>query len=211
MNKNALQWINSFFVNVLACLVVFSISACCSPGKVKSSDQVSASAKVEDSSAMTKIKKETPVVALLPEGSDPIPFSLTDLDGKVVSLDDYLGEKAVILAFWSFFCGPCREEIPQLDEVAKKYIDRGLVTLAVNLDGPKLEKAIRKYSKDGGYSFRVLWEEMNGASYKTADAYGVDGTPTLVFIGKNKKVTWSHVGKEEPGVIEAEIQKALGL
>jgi len=195
---------------VLVGFIAFSVFACA--GKdVRVAEQATPSAKADSSPSMTKLKKEEPQVSLLSVGSDPISFSLKDLDGKEVSLDNYLGDKAVIIAFWSFFCGPCREEIPQLDKIAKKYLGKDLVMLAVNLDGPKLEKAIRKYTEDNGYSFTVLWEEVNNGAYKTADAYGVDGTPTLVFVGKNKKVTWSHVGKEKPEVIEAEIRKAIGL
>ncbi len=144
-------------------------------------------------------------------GSDPIPFTLQDLDGQAVSLEDYRGREAVLLAFWSFFCGPCREEIPLLDTLEKKYSDKGFEMLAVNLDGPKLEKAVRKYVSSNEFTFRVVWEEIEGVSYRTADAYGVAGTPSLVLIGKDGKVSWTHVGREEGPKMEAEIRKALGL
>lgn len=146
---------------------------------------------------------------LIALGADPIPFSLQDVEGNTVSLADYKGKKAVLVAFWSFFCGPCREEIPLLDEIVKKYAAQGVEMLAINLDGPKLEKAVQKYLAGGNFGFRVLWEEMEGVQYKTADAYGVAGTPSTILIGKNGKVTWTHVGREEGPAIEKEIQKAL--
>lgn len=157
-----------------------------------------------------KGKSETPD-GLISAGADPAPFSLQDLDGNTHALTDHKGSSAVLLAFWSFFCGPCREEIPLLDTIGKKYADKGFEIWAINLDGPKLEKAVRKYMSSNNFTFRVLWEEIEGISFKTADSYGVVGTPTLVLIGKDGKVSWAHVGRENPDRIEAEIQKALGL
>ncbi|NOY44555.1 MAG: TlpA family protein disulfide reductase [Deltaproteobacteria bacterium] len=147
---------------------------------------------------------------LLAVGSEALPFTLKDLDGNTVSLEQFRGRKAVLLTFWSFFCGPCREEIPLLDQILKKYQDQGFEMLAINLDGPKLAKAVRRYMDSNGFSFRVLWEEIEGVSYKTADAYGVAGTPSLVLVDKEGKVLWTHVGREEPEKIEAVIRKALG-
>ncbi|MBI5017075.1 MAG: TlpA family protein disulfide reductase [Deltaproteobacteria bacterium] len=153
--------------------------------------------------------KVEPAGALISEGVPAIAFDLQDLDGKSVTLESFKGKKAVILVFWSFFCGPCREEIPLLDEVVKKYAKDGAEMLAVNLDGPKMEKAVRKYMTSNGFGFRVLWEKIEGVHYITADAYGVAGTPTLVMVGKGGKVSWAHVGRAEAPKIEAELKKAL--
>ncbi len=153
--------------------------------------------------------KEASPAGLIPVGADPVPFALRDLDGQVVKLEDYVGKQAVLLAFWSFFCGPCREEMPLLDQLYKKYESRGLVMLGINLDGPKLEKAVRRYMESNGFTFQVLWEQIEGIRYKTADAYGVAGTPTMVLIGRNGKVAWTHVGREEPQKIEEAIRRAL--
>ncbi len=168
-----------------------------------------ATAQAASESSALKGKAGPPPSDMIAVGADPVPFSLKDLDENTVRLEDYLGKKAVLLAFWSFFCGPCREEIPLLDELTKKYSAQGLEMLAVNLDGPKLKKAVQKYVTDGNYGFRVLWEEMDGANYKTADAYGVAGTPSVVLVGKNGKVSWTHVGREEGPKIEAEFKKAV--
>ncbi|GAB4262986.1 MAG: hypothetical protein Kow0092_13590 [Deferrisomatales bacterium] len=152
-----------------------------------------------------------PATQLIQVGAEPVAFTLKDLEKLDVSLEDYRGDKAVLLTFWSFFCGPCREEIPLLDTLGKKYAAEGFEILAINLDGPRLEKAVRKYMASNGFTFRVLWEELEGVSYVTADAYGVVGTPTLVLIGKDGKVSWTHVGRETPERIEAEVRKALSL
>jgi thiol-disulfide isomerase/thioredoxin len=169
------------------------------------------SASASDGASAVKGKSGGDAAGLIAVGAAPIPFSLRTPDGDVVELEDYLGEKAMMLTFWSFFCGPCREEIPLLDELTKKYAEDGFEMLAINLDGPKLDKAVRKYMGSNGFTFQVLWEEIEGVNYKTADAYGVVGTPTLVLVGKDGTVNWTHVGREEVPVLDAQIRKAVGL
>lgn len=153
----------------------------------------------------------SPELQLINAGADSIPFELEELGGNKISLDSYLGKKSVLVVFWSFFCGPCREEVPLLDEIAKEFAPKDLEMLAVNLDGKKLEKAVQKYVSENKFTFRVLWEEMQGSSYKTADAYGVNGTPSMVLIGLDGKISWSHIGKEDPGVIKSHIEKSLAI
>jgi thiol-disulfide isomerase/thioredoxin len=98
--------------------------------------------------------REAVLKAPLRVGSDSLPFTLPDLDGKDVSLSQHLGQRAVLLVFWSLFCGPCREELPLLDQIAKKFEGQGLEVLAINLDGPRMDSAVRRYATSGGFALR---------------------------------------------------------
>ncbi len=147
--------------------------------------------------------------ALSPVGSDPALFRLKSLTGDEVNLEDYLGKRAVMLVFWSLFCGPCQEELPMVDEVSKKYAEKGLDVLTVNLDGPRRARAVEKYMNDKEFTFGVLWEEIDGTSYVTADKYGVSGTPTLVLIDKKGKISYTHVGQAELSILEKVVGEAL--
>ena len=60
-------------------------------------------------------------------------FGLKDADGKTVRLSDYKG-KVVLLDFWATWCGPCREALPHIKEIAKKFHDQPLVVISINLD-----------------------------------------------------------------------------
>jgi thiol-disulfide isomerase/thioredoxin len=60
-------------------------------------------------------------------------FVLRSFDGANLRLSEHLGE-VVILNFWATWCGPCRQEMPLLDELYNKYRRAGLVLLSVNLD-----------------------------------------------------------------------------
>ncbi|HXZ38782.1 MAG TPA: TlpA disulfide reductase family protein, partial [Thermodesulfobacteriota bacterium] len=66
------------------------------------------------------------------ELSAPV-FSLPDLKGDRVDLFSFKGE-VIIIEFWATWCGPCKEEIPVLSQLYKKYRDKGLVVIGVSLD-----------------------------------------------------------------------------
>ncbi|MGC1450693.1 MAG: TlpA disulfide reductase family protein [Candidatus Sulfotelmatobacter sp.] len=61
------------------------------------------------------------------------PFAITTADGQRVSMDDLAG-KVVLLDFWATWCGPCREALPHVKEIAKKFQGQPLVVLSVSLD-----------------------------------------------------------------------------
>jgi thiol-disulfide isomerase/thioredoxin len=61
------------------------------------------------------------------------PFAITTTDGRRISLDDLAG-KVVLLDFWATWCGPCREALPHMREIAKKFRGEPLVVLSISLD-----------------------------------------------------------------------------
>jgi peroxiredoxin len=74
-------------------------------------------------------------------------WTLKDMSGKEVHLADYAG-KPLILNFWATWCGPCKDEIPGLVELTKKYQDKGLTVLGISIDdSPEdLQKFAAAYS-----------------------------------------------------------------
>ena len=60
-------------------------------------------------------------------------FAVTTLDGQRVSLDDLQG-KVVLIDFWATWCGPCREALPHVRQIAQKFQGQPLVVLSVSLD-----------------------------------------------------------------------------
>src|SRR5262249_32688918 len=75
-----------------------------------------------------------PLVKCKQAPSSQLPkISLKDLQGKPVHLADYQG-KALIVNFWATWCGPCREEIPMLNDLQKKYESKNLVILGISTD-----------------------------------------------------------------------------
>jgi peroxiredoxin len=116
----------------------------------------------------------TPVEA--PEIGKAAPgFRLTDIDGQSISLSDFRGEP-VLLNFWATWCGPCRMEMPYIQEVYDERSEPGLVILAINI-GESLT-TVEEFMRDYNLSFPVLLD-LEG---NVAEKYNIRGIPTTYFI-----------------------------
>jgi len=119
--------------------------------------------------------------------TDAPDFTLQSLEGKNVRLSDFRGQ-VVLLNFWASWCGPCRQEMPILDEIHNHYKSLGFTVLGVNLDA-KSKKAIG-YLKDTPVTFPVLLDPKGDVSGE----YGVQAMPSTVIIDKDGKVRFLHQG-----------------
>ena len=134
----------------------------------------------------------------LPESAPS--FTLTDVRGKSVSLDEFRG-RVVFLTFWASWCVPCREELPELDRLYKKYKKEGFEVIAVSVDSS--EAAVDNFLRKISVSFHVLFDKKGDVS----DAYRVSGLPTGFIIGKDGDIRHKHrgFGKEFLPTYEKEI------
>ena len=118
-------------------------------------------------------------------------FTLKNKAGGNVRLGELRGT-AVMINFWASWCGPCRQELPILNNLYKQYKDMGFVILGVNIDNdPALAE---KLLKDIKVDFPVLLDPEN----KVAESYKVDTMPSSVFIDRNGNARMLHRGYE-PG------------
>src|SRR5205085_578578 len=83
--------------------------------------------KTEDKNAPTA---PTPIGAKIETAPD---FTLKDSHGVHVKLSDLRG-KVVVLDFWATWCGPCKVTIPEMNKLAQKYQDKGVVILGISMD-----------------------------------------------------------------------------
>jgi len=148
-------------------------------------------------------------VETLRSGAKAPDFKVQDLAGKEFHLAASAGKDAVLLFFWSFFCGPCREEIPMINQLTREYQGKRLQVVGVNLDGQEMRKAIDKFVVSEKIAFRVVFDERADDSFRVADPYGVAGTPTLYLVDKRGVVAFSRVGAVTGGQLKAEIGKVL--
>ncbi len=148
-------------------------------------------------------------IETLKTGAKAPDFKVRDLEGKEFHLASCCGKDAVLLFFWSFFCGPCREEMPMISQMAREYQGKGLQVVGVNLDGREMKKAIDKFVVTEKIGFRILFDELAGDSFRVADPYGVAGTPALFLIDKQGVIAFSIVGAVTAEQLKAEIAKVL--
>ncbi|SKA12869.1 TlpA family protein disulfide reductase [Selenihalanaerobacter shriftii] len=129
-------------------------------------------------------------------------FTLTNLDGKEVSLSDFRGEKVVFINFWATWCPPCRLEMPHMQEIYEEMQDRVKI-LAVNVKEP--QNKVSNFIDSNGYDFTVL-SDKDG---KIAADYLVRGIPKTLIVDKNGVIKAQHVGAMNKEQMKEIISKAL--
>lgn len=102
-------------------------------------------------------------------------FQISTLQGQQVSLKKLAG-RVVVMDFWATWCEPCRDAVPELKELTKKYPAEKLVVISVSVD--KDDSAWREF---------VGKEKMDWAQYRDADkkirtAFGIHAYPTYLVI-----------------------------
>ena len=167
-----------------------------------------AGAEESKSSSYTKIPT-VKGIETLKAGAKAPDFKVQDLAGKEFHLASNTGKDAVLLFFWSFFCGPCREEMPMINQMTRDYQGKGLQVVGVNLDGREMKKAIDKFVVNEKTAFRIVFDELAGDAFRVADPYGVAGTPALFLVDKQGVVAYSNVGAITGEQMKAEIEKVL--
>jgi thiol-disulfide isomerase/thioredoxin len=129
------------------------------------------------------------------------PFAVMTVDGQRISMDDLQG-KVVLLDFWATWCGPCREALPHMQKVAKKFQGQPLVILSVSLD--KDEKAWKDF---------IAKNEMNWPQYRDgyfegpiARKFSVNAIPHTFTIDTDGVMQEEHIGDAS---IEGKLNKLL--
>ncbi|MCH8929767.1 MAG: TlpA family protein disulfide reductase [Proteobacteria bacterium] len=114
-------------------------------------------------------------------------FALKSLSGENLRLSEFRGE-VVMINFWATWCGPCRQEMPLLDELYQRYQKVGFRLLGVNIDDDRRSAA--KMVRVLGLSFPVLLDERKHVSR----LYDVDAMPATLLIDRSGIVRYIHHG-----------------
>lgn len=128
-----------------------------------------------------------PALAADPTGSPAPQFTLAARSGANVSLAQYRGQ-VVMLNFWASWCGPCRQEMPLLDSIYKKYSRLGFTLIGVNVEPDA--NAANDWLKQTPVSFPILYDKES----KVSRMYDVEGMPSTVIIDRKGKVRALHRG-----------------
>jgi thiol-disulfide isomerase/thioredoxin len=120
-------------------------------------------------------------------GGPAPPFALASRSGASVSLGQYKGQ-VVMLNFWASWCGPCRQEMPLLEGIYRKYNKMGFVLLGVNVEPDS--QAANEWLKQTPVSFPILYDKDS----KVSKLYDVAGMPSTVIIDRSGKLRMLHRG-----------------
>jgi peroxiredoxin len=114
-------------------------------------------------------------------------FSLAARDGGTVQLSSLKGQ-VVMINFWATWCGPCRQEMPLLEQLHAKYEPLGFTLLGVNVEPDSAAATI--WLKGMPVTFPILFDTKNAV----AEQFGVMGMPSSVFVDREGRVRYVHRG-----------------
>lgn len=114
-------------------------------------------------------------------------FTITASNGTPISPANF-GGKLLVLNFWATWCGPCVEEVPSLDQLARRFKDRGLVVLGVSVD--KDEAAYKQFLN----RFHVGFLTARDPDQNINRDYGTVQYPETYIINSSGKVIDKIVG-----------------
>ncbi|MGQ0835813.1 MAG: TlpA disulfide reductase family protein [Gammaproteobacteria bacterium] len=128
--------------------------------------------------------------ALAASGSSgPAPaFKLAARGGKQIGLSDFKGQ-VVMLNFWATWCGPCRQEMPLLESIHKKYSKMGFTLIGVNVE-PDSKAAEAWLRKQPPVTFPIVYDTDS----KVSKLYKVAGMPSSVIVDRKGNVRVLHKG-----------------
>ncbi|MBA7628305.1 Thiol-disulfide oxidoreductase ResA [subsurface metagenome] len=129
-------------------------------------------------------------------------FTLTDLRGKQVSLNDFQG-KTVILNFWATWCPPCRAEMPEIEALYQEYKDRGVVIIGVDIQ--ETEQEVRQFVQENGYS----WTFLLDTSGRVAANYKIVALPTTFFLDTEGLIQTVYIGSMTKREMETKLTEAM--
>ena len=114
-------------------------------------------------------------------------FTLPGKDTGNIRLSELRG-RVVMLNFWASWCGPCRQEMPLLDALHKRYEPLGFTLLGINVEEDTA--AARRYLNDVPVGFPILFDSRN----EVTRAYDVQAMPSTVLVDRDGRMRFLHRG-----------------
>ena len=117
--------------------------------------------------------------------------SINLLDGQKTKLADYSG-KVLIVDLWATWCGPCKQEIPHLVEIAKEYKDKGVEVIGLTNENPETDAEwVKQFSEAFNINYPIGWadDEMQAGLTR-----GRNSIPQTFIIGRDGKIVRHFVG-----------------
>lgn len=119
-------------------------------------------------------------------------FEVKDIKNQTIKPANFKG-KVLVIDFWASWCGPCRQEIPNLKKYYEEFKGKGVEFLSVSIDAKK--EAWLKAMKEENMAWKQGW--TTDAGKEVMDLYQFSGIPFILIIDKGGKIYRKNVRGEE--------------
>ena len=138
-------------------------------------------------------------------------FKLDDINGKPRTLESIRGDSSnpVIVNFWATWCSPCKKEMPELQNLLKKFGKDKLSIIAISVDKPEKISGAKSYVKSKKFEFTFLFDPNKQYSDKKLH---IPAIPYLMLLDGENRVVYKHMGYKagDEVELEKEISRLLG-
>jgi thiol-disulfide isomerase/thioredoxin len=198
---DARRWMTTISISALLLLLALSVACNKAPAPV-----VVGETRTPTGKTLPRTSLPMPPTTITGDGTGNAQ-SFTLLNDQRVKLSDYLG-KVVVLDFWATFCAPCRDEVPHLDALQKRFAEQGLLVFGLNVGGPEDRPRIPEFTESLKMEYTLGFPdpEMTNLFIGSDDRI----PQTLVFDRQGRLV--KHFVGYDPTVsaeLESTIEKAV--
>ncbi|HEX2974300.1 MAG TPA: TlpA disulfide reductase family protein [Bacteroidales bacterium] len=151
-------------------------------------------AKIADLPQVKSLKERAEAMKAVSVGKKAPDFTLNDVNGNPVSLSSKIGSKLLLIDFWAAWCGPCRQENPNLVKVYNTFNKNGFEVLGVSLDQRK-EDWVKAIADD-----KLTWTHVSDLQYwnnAAAKLYAVSAIPANFLLDENGTIIGRNLRSED--------------
>ena len=133
-------------------------------------------------------------------------FSLSDIEGSVVSKRDYVG-RVLVVDLWATWCPPCRKGIPEFIKLQKKH-KSGVAVLGISMDAPETPTSTMETVSNFAQAQGINYDVALGDTSISSQLAGKMALPTTLFLDRDGRVRYIATGYHDYAKVEA-ITKVL--
>ena len=128
----------------------------------------------------------------LKEGDKYVDFKAVQPDSKVLKLSDFVGKgKYILVDFWASWCGPCREEIPNMRDLWYQYKDKPFDIVGAPVFD-QTENTLAAVE-----DFKIPWKQILNVPESVPALYGFDYIPYIILIGPDGTILETNLRGDE--------------